>query len=1142
MAKPLVLTRIPRGSHAVIEANAGTGKTNAIAHLFVELLLSTEIRFDQILVVTFTDKATLELRTRIQEVITEAKKNTAILPQQAAKLDEALHRINFSSICTIHSFCERLVDEFMVKSAPGANLEVVDGARAFHAAFRAVLREQLASGSELRPLAEEWFASRSVAELEKLLYSAHCHRYLDVHTSSEHTHALCELARLTEFSEILRDYASAQLESEAKARALKAIQELCEIVTRSNGSPTELVSLLAGFDFDAVLRPRTRNLGKSRFSAYFSEPTQNFLHLLAKAEVALQIEVRAIDAFLPLIAKRLETIKRRQGLLDYDDMLRWAWQLLDGPRRDEVLASLRARFVYALVDEFQDTDELQWCILRRIFVENTEKNFIYVIGDPKQAIYGFRHADVFTYLAARRELQRMGAPIVPLDQNFRSSAAMVDAINIILKQDTPAAIFQGEIRYDHPSVPTREGPIAARLTGEPMPPVTIMRCTNARPTGLKADQARRALAAHIAKTLGKLLFEPQHALATKDSANGEPIRVEPQDVLVLSRTNSEIDSLVPYLRKAGIPFVVHREDSALQSQEAEDVLAVLRAIDQPRDRSRRFKAYLTPFFEVQFSSLICEEDYELKTFFEQLLQWRALAERRRFAELFHRLLYDTGLVNRELFFYGKSNHLAVYEKIFSFLLEEAYSKRLNLRELVQRLEFYMSENPYLPPRQLNHPSISSSDNGVQVMTVHKSKGLQAKVVILFGGLYRNPQRNPIVRYHVEGKARLAVGAKAQELAKDYISQEDAEEDARLIYVAITRARAKLYLPFFPLNSLLKKPNGFYARLNARLVELIEKNEASPDLFEIENFEVEDAIANVDAIGGLDYALAFESLPTSHSQDETATSVEPRVVRATALETRSYSSMAQKAAPQRALESLLASRPEQVRPRDAVLELTSGPEMGTLIHRVLEKLDWSTVRNTPDFDEWKGLPHVREIFRRALALSHGLEEEALETAMRVVHTALRAPIALGDKTIADGLCALPCLRECAFLFPYHLGANDGTSAGTSGYFTGSIDLVFQYGGLTYFADWKTDVLASYDQASLAEHVERNYQLQFMVYLVALLKLLRIESPGQYDARFGGFLYLFVRGLCEPGQSGQGVYFYRPRWHEVQEYTSKLISSL
>src|SRR5208282_438402 len=219
---------------------------------------------------------------------------------------------------------------------------------------------------------------------------------------------------------------------------------------------------------------------------------------------------------------------------------------------------------------------------------------------------------------------------------------------------------------------------------------------------------------------------------------------------------------------------------------------------------------------------------------ERLFEWKALADQERFVELFDRLLHESGLVDRELLLSSSERELTNYLHVLEILLEEALRERLSLRELIARLESYVAGRALPPGADSNVQRIESERRAVQVMTVHMSKGLEADVVFLFGGTGRGPDRSPIAIYHEGYERRLALGKTEKDSARESIKAEEEQENERLIYVALTRARAQLYLPFFPDGALKRKVNGYYARLNDRLAEMIGDRSFPARLFEIED--------------------------------------------------------------------------------------------------------------------------------------------------------------------------------------------------------------------------------------------------------------------------------------------------------------------
>jgi exodeoxyribonuclease V beta subunit len=1059
--RPPILDQIPLDQHAVIEASAGTGKTYTFEHLVVEILLKTDTTIDQILVVTFTEKATSELRSRIRATLESAIAGVSSTNENddagIRKLREALFAFDRAPIQTIHGFCHRILSELAFTTGTRFDVEVTDALSSFHHAFRTELREHIAADEAAAKLLAEWRAKFSspgraaYSALEEHLFDAHQKRYLMTDEPARH----------------------------------------------------------------ARLHPDRRE--------------------------ELPIEVRVADEFLPRIVARIESLKREQGLLDYDDMLAWLARALDEDSSGRLASTLRERYRYALIDEFQDTDELQWKIFRRIFIEG-EKNFIYLIGDPKQAIYAFRGADVFTYIAARSELKAQNATFVPLTENFRSSGKLIEAVNLILSQKAASPFFTGDIIYDSPV----ERTLSTRDERYPFKPVTLLKLTTAEP--LSAPRAREAIGPRIASTISKMLRDESEQLRVR-TKDGALKAVEAKDIFILTRSNTESIAIGGHLRAAGVPFAFYKQEGLFETREANDILDGLRGVQSPEIRSCRFKAWMTPFFAVPYASLAYVAELPPShPLLERLYEWKVLADQERFAELFDAMLHQSGLVNRELFLSSSGRELTNYLHIFEILLEKAVAKRLALAELIELLADYISHRALPGGDDSDVLRVESERDAVQIMTVHKSKGLEAEVVFLFGGTH-SAVHGGITVFHEDGERRVAIGKEEREAARKTIQNEEAEEDQRLMYVALTRARSKLYLPYFPDKSI-RGLNGFYKRLNERLKILLKNDKQAQTLFEIE--EVRDAAEASPMAGSLEAALRDWNPPPvlldeTHDDDARKTS-SAIAARHAPLKIWSYTSL------QHSRDAVEPFDSEEFRTAmdsiegGAGADLPGGRAVGVFLHEVIEKLEFETLGDAPDLKSWTAREDVRELFASTMRRSGVTDSRWLTRGPEIVFNALTSRIALGGTMLEHGLYRLPKVREMEFAYPiperhHRLLENsaDGAWRVERGYVRGFIDLVFQNGNLVYFADWKGDLLPSYDPASVTAHVERHYNLQASIYALGVVRLLGIRTERDYDSRFGGLLYVFLRGVTPTGDNRSGLFFARPSWSEIVSYEPELMTT-
>jgi exodeoxyribonuclease V beta subunit len=230
-----------------------------------------------------------------------------------------------------------------------------------------------------------------------------------------------------------------------------------------------------------------------------------------------------------------------------------------------------------------------------------------------------------------------------------------------------------------------------------------------------------------------------------------------------------------------------------------------------------------------------------------------------------------------------------------------------------------------------------------------------------------------------------------------------------------------------------------------------------------------------------------------------------------------------------------------------IDLPGGRHVGIFLHEAIEKLDFESFGDAPDLQFWMARDDVRELFARAMR-HHGVDDPRwLDRGREIVFNTLTARVALGETMLEGGLCRLKGIREMEFAYPipekHHTFLGEGPDGAWTvgrGYIKGFIDLVFRRDNLMYFADWKGDLLPSYEPAAVALHVERHYRLQARIYSVGVVRLLAIHDERDYDSRFGGLLYVFLRGVSHAGDGKTGFYFERPSWNEIVTYESELMN--
>ncbi|WUD70116.1 UvrD-helicase domain-containing protein [Nocardia sp. NBC_00508] len=892
-------------------------------------------------------------------------------------------------------------------------------------------------------------------------------------------------------------------------------------------------------------------------------------------------------------AARAETERRKRltGLRDFDDLLVLLHDVLADPEHGpRACRRIRARYRVALVDEFQDTDPLQWDILRRSFHGHTT---LVLVGDPKQAIYAFRGAEVLSYLDAvahagtRKELTT----------NWRSDAGLLAALDHL---QGGAALGHKEIGV-HPVTATRPW---SRLSGpdELTTPMRV-RClprTGAGPlnkSGFPSVGRMRAevaddLAADIVRLLesGVLLdakAEPVVSAADSSaSLPGDAARrpIGPGDVAVLVRTRSQIDVVRAALDRVGVPSVLAGGISVFATSSASDWLWVLRALEQPHRGDRVRLAACTPLFGVTAAEIDSGGADLVGRISAQLREAARLFTRAGFAAVFEQIAAEARLAQRLLAVENGERLLTDLRHIAQLLDQVALSEGLGLtaltRWLADRVRDPASGAVADRSRRLDRDAAA-----VQIATVHASKGLEFPVVYLpfAWDSAKNPYPATLLFHDDDGARVLDVGGQdapgyAERKARS--EAEEAGEELRLLYVALTRAMCQIVAWWAPAITTAASPlhrmvfgradRGAAVAARATVpadavagsalsawaedagAAISVTAVAGSDDAEIRRVRTEPALGEL-ATARFDRVLDQQWRRTSYSA-LTASAHGPAV-----LDTDSEPEDARGPGDEPASTPPIGAEPEPTGAASLMNALPYGAEFGTLVHGVLERIDT---------DRADLATEVGARCRAAVAeLMAEADPEQLATALlavlrtpleggcladvagrdRLTELEFELPLAGGDRTGATAAT----LRRIADLLRAHLPADDDLYgyadlvAGLAdiplrGYLTGSIDAVLRVtdGAAPRFVivDYKTNRLgtgdltvAHYTRDRMAAEMSRShYPLQALLYSVALHRYLRWRLPGYDPARhLGGVRYLFVRGMIGPATPpGCGVFDWYP----------------
>ncbi len=1159
---------LPCDGVRLIEASAGTGKTYTVATLYLRLLLEQQRSVRDILVVTFTVAATEELRDRIRArmreaiaVLKGAATNDDVLaalidaqPDPAAaatRLADELTCIDEAAIFTIHGFCQRMLQEHAFESGALFDTEfITDDSELRRAVVEDFWRRSFyTAGPGLAQLAHQtWGTPAGLYQTLRDPLSRHDLQVvpdIDIAqcdgTAWRALHATAAAAWAAEREAILtllvdsKDLSrSKDGHNEANLRAAAAALD-----EHFAGDADDYV-LPQGFELftsnriAAAITPAKRKKGIQPPEHPFFRICQD-LSRLREARV-MQLTAEA----LRFCRETLRSRKTERGLVSFDDLLVQLADALHGPGGDALAQHIAQRFPVAMIDEFQDTDPQQARIFSRIYAGRAE-GALFMIGDPKQAIYSFRGADVFTYIGAKRATDAERDRFT-LDTNWRACTPLVNAVNTLFAVHGAPFVYADDIDFHPVNAAGKADAEPLRIDGAtPVPlrawyvPADGARVYHGRITGAWASEH---LARACAGEIGRLLALGEAGRAT---LGNEPLA--PRHVAVLVRTHREAQHVQAALRAAGIPAVSQVRASVFESEQAEELLRVLLAIAEPTDERRLRAALTTAMAGIDAAELDAWTRDELRweATLDQVQAFHALWLARGFMPMFRSLLHAWKVAPRLLALPDGERRMTNLLQLAE-LMQNAAREHVGMENLLR----WYTDQCRQPDGQSEEQQLrlESDEALVKIVTIHKSKGLEYPVVFLpFPWSTRRVNKDGAVMCHDdERRPVLDLGGQDWEAHYQRAERERLAEDLRLLYVAFTRAKHLCYFTWGRFASAeasalawLLHGDGLEAdteRLAAH-VKALEDDALRAPL---------DAWA-LRAPGG----MTVERLPEQPASAPRTPSAGPTLAarlpeRHVSVDWRvtSYTGLAAGHDHERPDYGTRAEDAEAlpVTPVSHILQFPRGSRAGTFMHKLLERCDFPHAFGAVLGDE------VQNQLQR-----HGFDASWQGATEAMVTNVLDTPLdgeALRLRTVSNARR----LIELEFYYPlaaFNAADLTGTTARFADYFAqgpalqfhvnggvmrGFIDLVFEHGGRFFIADYKSNYLGprieDYDRARVAAAVAANrYDLQYLIYCVALHRYLKRRLANyRYEDHFGGVYYLFLRGMDARRGAETGVHFDRP----------------
>lgn len=1163
----LEVFNVPFEGFSLVEASAGTGKTYNITSLYIRAIVEQRLSPSNILVLTYTEAATAELKSRIRGRIKECIDHLSESKEEVddfiselrrrsdgtyiSKLKNALFSFDEASIFTIHGFCQKLLREENLAFGVQSDFEIIQDT------------------SELTQDAVDAYWRKIVAEYSDTKLGQGLLEFLmNQKINPDELKSVIKQVIAKPYAKLLPGQ-NIDLKVEAKIKRIQQLNE--QLKYQWNDDKDQLKEIIFSEKLNKrSYKPETFKVhwkslelwissDKIHFSGF--DKIENFAEekILISVTKGNQVEVpefsKILDEFLTEIGDlneikahfilegiseikdKIEAQKEKKNGLGFDDLLQKVEANLDQKLADKI----STQYPIALVDEFQDTDPIQYSIFKKIYKDQDAA--LFMIGDPKQAIYSFRGADLFTYFEATTDVSEEQR--YSLNNNYRSSEALIDAVNKVFNRNKQPFVFE-EPLFRNADFPSGKDKKKLTLSGKNQAPLAFVDCNIEE---LNAGPARETISDYVAAQIQKLLVG-EYRIDDKP--------VKPNDIAVLVRKKKEATLIQETLHSYGIKSIARSNESIFKTRECEDLKILLKAVIDHSNSNLVRTAMIGSFIGYTSNDIL-----------------EIMDDESRWAETINAFR----LADEKWSKYGVSDAINELDRFFNIQeqlskLENAERRITNLSHLQELINDYESKHrasPHSVIRYLNQKMqstasptdeelirLESDGDLVSITTLHSSKGLEYPVVFI-PFLWDNFDSSinkgySILEFHNdENELQIDIAPQKSDDSHQIAYKEVLADTLRLSYVALTRAEVACFIPFgkykevskssllamisgpqFFLNNSIKKDekvDQFYTDLSAlndpNLIRVVDSEEILKEsttvsksseqmgLFSAKNYRAKEL--NRSDVEQFSRIVSFSSL-TSSKKDEAPI--------------KDYDQLEFK-------DEMDSSEIEELQSL-SIFNFPKGSSTGNLLHNIFEHIDFQDSTNhqqiiDTQFDasglalKWKSIL-VKWINN---GLSHSINNE----------------IKLGEIESSD------VLKELEFHFPVkdinteiitstirETNIEEVSELSISGFMKGFIDLIFRHQGKYYILDYKSnhlgDVIDDYDSDLLRKKItSSNFDVQYHIYTVALKLYLEQRIKGfNFEKDFGGVFYFFLRGIDD--EAGSGVFFDKPSKKVIDELQTQL----
>lgn len=1085
----------------LVEASAGTGKTYAIGLLLLRLLLEKKIRIDNILVVTFTNAAVAELDIRIRKFLNESLKialghvekpddqlkeivdksiqyngereTITLLKHAALHLDE-------TSIFTIHSFCQNTLSDNAFESRLLFNTEIME------------------DQSSLTELAATDHWRKHITSLDTPILDLLINKKFSIELISEIFHKMLDGRKLRVLNGISPENITVEI-SKYTERLEAANNDLmqaiinnwpeiqkCRIGKSKLKQRIDEGSQTGAFEEFLILfrkNPFGRNVVKLDFLQQFADNviTAEQYFERFKTDLLVHYLKEAVDKIGLEISRR----KNRNKVFSFQDLIDTLHTALVKNNNSELKEKLNKKYKAVFIDEFQDTDRLQYEIFKKAFIDDSNA-ILFLIGDPKQSIYAWRGADLHTYHDAKKV---PGCNLYTMNRNYRSSPPFIDAVNEFFRKDIPGSgadenpLYGLNYRYVD-AANTSSGKV--KRHGKPASSFTVI---DNHHSGSGKTHAKEIIFNSAAGQVIDLM--ENHTIL----ADGSERKVKPQDIGVLVRYNNHAREMKEELSKYGIPAIIVDDTRVIETAEATQLFHLLYAMINIDTGSinRALMSDFTGYSHKDIEKL--NTDIHKDIFMKLHETWKKSGIYAAISEFIN--IYD---VRTHLIFGDNQRGDRIYTNLIQLTQilneKETYDAMSSLR----LLDWFQKARQ--GDRTLNkyEQQLESDEDSVKITTVHKSKGLQYNFVVLpYFNLKSENKNKDYITYRSDGEYQISFYQDTDET--DLMLREETEENRRLLYVAVTRAVYKCVIHHY--NSNIE---------GAILNEYIEN--IRPDSQNIE-FRVPDEIPlNYRFEERQAYQLEMKERQFSGYIDSSW-----RITSYSGLYTTQDRG------------KIIVNTPEASgNDYDEFIfsKLPKGAQTGLLVHELMEIIEYDNSNY-----------HSRHLAYLLGKYGRSRDEKDLHNYKVMLENILEAGILPSDIRLSQ-IHKTKRITELEFYFSFDRWSNskvksllpdtDLTDQDISGIMHGFVDLVFECNGRYYILDWKTNHLGNslddYSAEKLAANIlENKYHLQYITYILALKRYLQKKISGfSFSEHFGGVIYAYIRGMRK--NSDSGIFFDKP----------------